>query len=269
MVTLTGLTEALRRAGIEEAPAEARLLFAHYTGARMAALYGENPASDSPALAEAAERRLTREPLAYILGEAPFWRQTYRIGPGCLIPRTDTETLVEQAIALLPLGAHFADLCTGSGCIAVSVLCDRPDTAALGADISAAALAFAAKNASRYRVGERLTLWQSDLLQEEPYGIFDAILANPPYIAAPVLRTLAPEVRREPREALDGGEDGLLFYRRFLSFRHCLTPDGFFLFECGFDQREALAALAADAGLTFTPHFDCGGNFRVCLLRPR
>ena len=264
---LSELRAALAAVGIEEADVEARLLFSHVTGTPVARLFGDDPASDAPTLVEALDRRTAREPLAYILGEAPFYRSVLAVGEGCLIPRADTERLVELAIRELPHGAHFADLCTGSGAIAVTVLAERPDTTALAVDISERALAFAAENARRLGVTDRLTLRRLDLLEETPDGTFDAILSNPPYIPSGVVPTLSPEVAHEPPLALDGGDDGLTFYRRLLTLRPSLRPDGFFLFECGYDQEVAMAALAAEHRMSNTPFYDYGKNYRGSLLR--
>ncbi|MBQ2718744.1 MAG: peptide chain release factor N(5)-glutamine methyltransferase [Clostridia bacterium] len=266
---LSELRAALSSYGIPEADTEARLLFTHCTGLTPAELLGTDPAADDAILLPLLSRRAAREPLAYILGSAPFYRGELAVGEGCLVPRADTERLVELAVSALPRGAHFADLCTGSGAIAVSVLYDRPDTTAVGIDVSEAALAFAEENARRLGVLDRLTLRRADLLRETPEGRFDAILANPPYIPTADLATLAPELAYEPALALDGGEDGLCFYRRLLSFTDALLPGGFFLLECGYDQKDALAALAEERGMSFAPYYDYGKNFRGGLLRPR
>lgn len=262
------LLEGLAAAGIEEAAVEARLLFSHFSGLSAAALLGADPACSEPGLAAALSRRTSGEPLAYILGEAPFFRGSFAVGPGCLVPRADTERLVELAIERLPRGAHFADLCTGSGAIAVSVLLDRRDTTAEAIDVSEVALDYAKRNAERHGVTDRLTLCRKDLLTATPTGRYDAILSNPPYIPSATVSTLSREVRHEPSLALDGGADGLRFYRRLLSLAGLLTPGGFFLFECGYDQKEAMAALAAAAGYTFEPFYDYGKNFRVALITP-
>ena len=264
---LSELRATLAAAGIEEADVEARLLFSHVTGLPASRLFGDDPATDDSALTEALARRTAREPLAYILGGAPFYRSVLAVGEGCLIPRADTERLVEIAIRELPHGAHFADLCTGSGAIAVTVLAERPDTTALAVDVSDKALAFAAENARRLGVTDRLTLRRLDLLAEIPDGCFDAILSNPPYIPSAVVPTLSPEVGHEPALALDGGDDGLVFYRRLLSFRPCLRDGGFFLFECGYDQEAAMAALAEAHGMRHTPFYDYGKNYRGALFR--
>ncbi len=266
---LSELRAALSSFGIEEADTEARLLFIHCTGLSPAHLVGADPVADDAVLAPLLSRRAAREPLAYILGTAPFYRGSFAVGEGCLIPRADTERLVEIAVKSLPHGAHFADLCTGSGAIAVSVLAERPDTTAVGIDVSPSALAFAEENARRFGVLNRLSLRCADLLKETPEGSFDAILSNPPYIPSEDLSTLAPELGYEPALALDGGADGLVFYRRILSFAPLLREGGFFLFECGYDQKEALSALADGCGMSFTPYYDYGKNFRGGTLRPR
>ena len=266
-MTLRELTATLSAAGIENASHEARVLFCHFGGFTNASLVGENPSLDVPAFADAVERRLAREPLQYILGEACFFRETYEVSPDCLIPRADTELLVEEAIARLPLGGRFADLCTGSGCIAISVLASRTDLTADAYDISEGALALARRNAEGNGVEKRLTFYRRDLTAEAPDGIYDAILSNPPYIASHVIDTLSPEVGREPRLALDGGDDGLVFYRTILSYAGAhLAPAGFLLFEIGYDQEEAIRCLAAARGYACEIRRDLGGNPRLAYL---
>ncbi len=265
---LSELSARLASLGIEEAQNEARILFSHFTGTPLSHLYGCDPESDDAALSAAVLRRKAREPLAYILGEAPFYRSILKVTPDCLIPRADTERLCELAIARLPRGARFCDLCTGSGAIAVTLLSERPDTVAHALDISAGALAVAEENARRLGVSDRLSLSVGDVFSDDdlPDGPFDAILSNPPYIETDVLSTLSPEVGCEPVIALDGGPDGLLFYRRLITLADRLTEGGFLLFECGYDQKEAMAALSRDAGLTFSPYYDYGGRFRGAYL---
>lgn len=264
---LSELRRLLFDAGIEEAAEEARLIFSHISGIPTSKLYGDDPECNEGALAELARRRAAHEPLGYLLGEVPFYRGTLLVGEGCLVPRADTERLVELAVSRLPWGARFCDLGTGSGAIAVSVLAERPDTTAVATDLSEAALAFAGRNALRLGVSARLTLLSSDMMREEPPGgPFDAILSNPPYIESGEIDTLMPEVLSEPRMALDGGEDGLSFYRRILSFSHLLREGGFFLLECGWQQGDAMAALAQSNRLSFTPYYDYGNRFRGCLL---
>ena len=251
------LAARLRAAGIENHAGEARLLVESFQG---------------DALTAALERRLSHYPLQYILGEWPFYREAYEVNEHCLIPRSDTEILVEEAIKTLGNGARFLDLCTGSGCIAVSTLASRPDTVAVAVDLFPETLALATRNAAKNGVAERFTPIRQDVLQG-PDGVFaaasfDAILANPPYIPNDVVPTLQREVGFEPQAALAGGSDGLDFYRAILEkWCHLLTPDGVILFEIGYDQGAALTALAAAAGLTCTVKKDYGGNDRVAILR--
>ncbi len=263
---LSELISLFEGAGLPEAENEARLIFSHIAGVPYASLFGCDPASDDARLSLAAERRIGGTPTAYILGEAPFYRQTYVVNEDCLIPRFDTERLVEEAVKRLPRGAHFIDLCTGCGAIAISILCEREDLSAVGVDIAEGALSAARRNAERYGVRDRLRLYRADLLQTAPEGCFDAILSNPPYIETETLKALPPEVKNEPPRALDGGADGLLFYRRFLLFLPQLREGGFFLFECGYNQADALRRLAEGRGLSFTPFYDYGKNYRGCIL---
>ena len=250
-MTQSEVRDALLSAGIANADGEARILCEEY---------------DGKALAAAVARRTAHEPLQYILGDWDFYRETYKVTPDCLIPRPDTEVLVETLAARLPQGARFLDLCTGSGCVAVSTANARRDTTALAADISEAALALAKENAKRN--GANVTFFRTDVRKAPTVtGPFDCICANPPYIRTAVLKTLSPEVRCEPTLALDGGEDGMDFYRAIVkNYTPLLAPDGFFAFEFGFDQAAAAAALAAAHGFTMDTVRDYGGNFRVALF---
>ena len=219
---------------------------------------------------DAAYRRLeAREPLAYILGEWYFYDETYRVTPDVLIPRPDTEILVEAAIKCIPRGGIFIDLCTGSGCIAVSVLRHRPDLRAVAADISAAALDIARDNAVVNGVADRLSLLCADIASEDfaqrlTGGLkFDALLSNPPYIKTDVIGSLEKEVRAEPAIALDGGEDGLHFYRIIEKLRpDILQVKSVTLLEIGYDQAQAVRCLFGGGDILK----DYGGNDRVFVL---
>ena len=244
----------LLEAGIENADIEARLLCERFSG---------------EALADAVARRMTHYPLQYLIGEWGFWKESYEVSEHCLVPRPDTEHLVEQAIKRLPQGAKFLDLCTGSGCVAVSVLASRTDTEAVGVDLFEPTLALAARNAEKNGVAARLTLRLEDVLKGADWDVqFDAILSNPPYIRRAVMAELSEEVCHEPYAALCGGEDGLDFYRAILEkWSHFLKPNGFFLFEIGYDQAQDLKDLAAQYGRAATFFRDYGGNDRVVLLQ--
>ena len=217
-----------------------------------------------------AERRNTREPLEYILGKAWFYGICFDVTDGCLIPQADTEIVCEKLISRLKSGARFADICTGSGCIALAALANTKNTVAIGYDISESALSVAKGNAEKLGLASRFLAQKADVFapdfleQEEP---FDVIVSNPPYIETDVIETLSPEVRHEPHIALDGGKDGLDFYRRLLEVcpRH-IKKGGSLLMEIGYDQREALTTLCRAHGFSFEFYRDFGGNDRVCAV---
>ena len=267
----------LSLAGIENARAEARMLVEHFAGTdeQATSLFPDRTLPDpTGALEDAVARRCAREPLQYILGCWCFWRQEYEVSPDCLVPRSDTERLVELALAHLPQGGRFLDLCTGSGCIAISLLCERPDATAAAVELYPRTLALAQRNAEKNGVPTtRLSLIRGDVLCGDflpTLGTFDLILSNPPYIPTRDLAALSPEVHREPQAALDGGEDGLIFYRRILTgadYRAALRAGGAFLFEIGYDQGHALCALAEEIGATCRIFKDYGGCDRVALVQ--
>lgn len=274
-MTYAEICRKLKDAGIDTAEWDTALLIEHFCGvdATLARMDADH-SYQSTALLEAVEKRAARYPLQYLLGEWAFYRQTYCVSPDCLIPRSDTEILVEEAVRILPRGARFADLCTGSGCIAISTLAERPDTRAIAVEKFEKTLEIAKKNAAKNNVAERFTPMLADVLEplELPRGtVLDAILSNPPYIAKGALADLSPEVKTEPVAALDGGEDGLIFYRKILELhtKH-LSPDGMILFEIGYDQAAAVLALGAEYGFTDGRVLrDFGGNNRVVIFKQR
>ena len=255
--------QTLRQAGCPDADFDARELYRFVTGRDPRFDDGPTPA-EAARLDELTARRAAREPLQYILGEWEFMGLPLKVGPGVLCPRADTEVLVDYAVKHLPRGARFLDLCTGSGCIAVSTLAARPDLSAVALDKSDAALAVAKRNADRIGVGDRLTFLCGDALTYRPDIPFDALLSNPPYISEQEMKTLMPEVLREPELALYGGEDGLDFYRRITREAPAhLARGGYLLFEIGWQQKEAVEALLrAHIGEPFALR-DYGGNWRV------
>ncbi len=208
------------------------------------------------------------EPCAYIIGEWYFWKYTFKVNRDCLIPRPDTEILVEHALKILPKNAIFADLCTGSGCIALTLLAERRDLICKAFDISGGALEIARENANALGVSSRVAFTSADLLSCDPLGNekFDAIISNPPYIVSDVIKDY-PSLAFEPQIALDGGFDGLDFYRHFIgSYAKNISENGHFIFEIGFDQGDALCALAKSSGFSCEIKKDYGGNDRVAIL---
>lgn len=269
-MTLREAIARLRAAGIDNAAGEGRMLFAHFGGFGDGELFGKNPVCDAPALHAALARRCAHEPLAYILGEWDFYRERYRVTPEVLVPRADTERLVEVAVQRLAPGARFADLCTGSGCVGLSVLANTKGTDALLLEQSDGALAVARENARRLGLDARVRFLQENVLTYKPHEKYYAVLSNPPYIAEDVYYTLQPEIFQEPKEAFVAGEGGMEFYRAILElWRKSLLPDGFFAMEIGYDQKEKIDALAKILGYTCEILSDYGGNPRVAVLTTR
>jgi release factor glutamine methyltransferase len=246
-------TQVLRRAGVPEARREAASLLAHVvardrtyiiTHAEKALL-----PSDVRRFREYIERRAAGEPLQYITGHQEFFNLDFKVTPDVLIPRPETELLVETALELLGAGTQprICDVGTGSGCIAVTLLHERPLAQAFGLDISEPALRVAARNSARQGVRERLALVASDCFAaiDESAARFMMIVSNPPYVAAEDFTGLQREVREyEPRVALTPGHDGLDVIRRLLmDAPRFLVPGGHLLMEIGVDQHEAVAAL--------------------------
>lgn len=195
----------------------------------------------------ALKKRAEHVPLQYIVGETEFMGLKFKVNSSVLIPRQDTETLVEEALKVIIPGMRVLDLCTGSGCIIVSILHNVADVEGYAIDISKQALNVAKENAKLN--GVAVNFERSDLF-DNVTGTFDVIVSNPPYIPSLEVVKLMPEVGSfEPLEALDGKEDGLYFYREIIaSCKEYLKPEGRILFEIGYDQGEAVRAMLLDAG---------------------
>ncbi len=209
------------------------------------------------------KKRAERVPLQYITGVQMFMGLEFKVNPYVLIPRQDTETLVEAALAVCKPGMRVLDLCTGSGCILISLLHLVEGLVGVGSDISKQALLVARENAKANDVDAE---WVRSDLFSNLSGTFDVIVSNPPYIPSRVIDTLMPEVRDfEPVEALDGHEDGLFFYDRILEECHgFLNPGGYLMFEIGYDQGEAVSERMRQAGfLDVQVIRDLCGNNRV------
>ncbi len=269
---LAAAAERLRAAGVEAPEREARLLLALALGieARELALdLDQTPGGEPLAAFEAAlERRSRREPFAYIAGRRGFWTLDLDVTPATLIPRPDTETLVEVALRraghpAAPL--DILDMGTGSGAILIALLSEMPAASGFGVDVSAAALEVARRNAHINGVGARARFGVSSWWSHAG-GPFDLVVSNPPYIPTRDLAGLDAEVREhEPRLALDGGPDGLAAYRAILSVaRARISPGGALAVEIGIGQHEDVAAMFAASGFSDVEiDKDLGGVERV------
>ena len=259
----------LAEAGIAEAQLDARLLLEYVCGTDHNTLlvHGEREVEEpkSTAYCDLILQRVAHTPLAYIKGTQEFMGLEFSVNKQVLIPNQDTETLVEEAMRLMHDGMRVLDLCTGSGCIALSLLHYTNDTSAVATDISEAALTVAVQNAGQLKLTERVSFAETDLfpVQKEK---FDLIVSNPPYIPTEVIETLAPEVKdHEPRLALDGTEDGLSFYRRIIrTAPEWLFESGWLILEIGYDQGEAISAMMRENGFRDIEVIrDLGGKDRV------
>lgn len=259
-----------RLAGIADNPRlEARLLLGHALGLSTADLIRDADRPIDPTAFDAlVEQRAAHVPLAYLTGHREFWSLDLTVSPATLIPRPDSETIVEAALREDADPRLVLDLGTGSGCLLLAVLHERPNAFGIGIDQSAEALAVARFNAARCGLSGRAAFVRGDWA-EAIEGRFDLILSNPPYIPASDIPGLMPEVSlHEPHSALDGGADGLDAYRRIIpSLPRLLSPLGAVVLEIGIGQSEAVSALAADARLDATCHADLAGIPRAVVLR--
>ena len=260
-VLVENATGRLRAAGVETPALDAEVLMAAAAGVTRERLHAATIAVDD-ALRERygalIEMRAARMPLAYIVGQREFYSLEFEVTPEVLIPRPETEGLVEAALIFIERrpAARAIDLGTGSGAIAIALAANAPRVKIVATDISAEVLALAARNAARNRVASRVEFRRADWWTVSdggaPLGRFDLIVANPPYICTSEIATLAPEVRDfEPRLALDGGADGLDFYRRIAAgARDHLEPGGALMVEVGEGQAGAVVAIfrAAELG---------------------
>lgn len=284
MTTLSALlTDAcgrLKKAGLETARLDAEVLLTHALGIsreevwrNSERLFNEDEIHHYEKLIE---RREGREPLAYIIGEWEFWSHSFKVTPEVLIPRQETELLVEQLLKVIPPEKkndpwQGLDLCTGSGILAIIAALEMPASEITGIDISSAALNLARENSLRHGVNKRITWIQSDLFGSLPVdnetGGFDFILCNPPYIATEDCSNLQPEIRLfEPVDALDGGQNGLKFYKKIIeSSLDYLKSGGYLVMEIGDDQGQAVKTMLNQSN-QFSPvtlHQDYSGRDRV------
>ncbi len=274
---VAGVAGRLAAAGIETARGDAWLLLAAATGRERASLMAagadEIGAAAQARLEELVRRRSAREPMAYILGEREFWSLAFQVTPAVLIPRPESETVVEAALAQIEdrrARLRVLDLGTGSGCLLLALLSELPAATGLGVDLSAGALALARANAGRLGLAGRARFeqrsWGAGL-----DGVFDLIVANPPYVGADELAGLEPEVREhEPQIALIAGPDGLCAYRALIpDCARLLAEGGAVALEIGQGQGDAVAALLVRHGLAVVGRRpDLAGIPRCLVARP-
>jgi release factor glutamine methyltransferase len=270
---LTAATNRLRAAGVDAPRRDARLLMARALRADEASLVAGSghvlERRQAAAFAALVRRRSRREPLSHVIGRREFWSLNFTVGPAVLDPRPDSECLVEAALAFAPgRGAplRVLDLGTGSGCLLLAVLSERPLAKGVGVDAAPAALELARRNARDLGLEPRARFVRGDW-GRRLRGPFDLVLCNPPYVRTGDIAALEPEVARfEPRLALDGGPDGLDAYRRLLPDLARLARKGVGVVEIGDGQAGAVSAIAAQAGLTaIARREDLAGRAR-CLV---
>ena len=273
---LKTIEEILRAGGIEEAACEARLILGQRLDCQPGRLFLREGGVDRAAWEAAlrlARRRAARQQLQYLLGVQQFMGLDFLVNEKTPIPRWDTEPMTEQAISLMraydaPL---IADLCCGGGAIAVSMAKALPKARLIAADICPEALQVARQNAQKHEVGERIEFLRGDLL--EPLrgreGGLDMLVCNPPYILSEEIDALSPEVRKEPRLALDGGEDGLRFYRLLAAgAAPFLREEGWLILEIGDGQKEEVCRLLRESGwLVEKVTRDLAGRERAVFVR--
>ena len=273
------LAGKFRAAGIGAPELDARVLIGHALGLDHAGLAAaaNRPISDVAAMQieRLAARRLAGEPVARILGQKEFWSLPLLVTPAVLVPRPETETLVELALTLMDRDRarrpRIADLATGSGAILLALLSELPKAHGIGTDIDRQALAVARANARQLGLDGRATFLASDY-GAALAGPFDLIVSNPPYVASADIAMLAPEVREhDPHHALDGGPDGLAAYRAIATDApRLLKPGGHLVVEIGAGQEQAVGDLFAASGLAIgeTRH-DLSGIIRAVAVKPR
>ena len=262
--------EKLMRAGVDEYALDARLLLEYVCNTDHSALLAhpdrELTQEEESMYSSFIDRRADREPVAYILGKWDFMGLEFKVNGNVLIPEQDSEFLVEEALRHCEDGMKVLDLCTGSGCIALSILRYTNETRALCTDISKEALSVAKENAENLGVTDRCEFELTDLFPKDN-DKYDIVVSNPPYIATGVIESLAPEVKdHEPRLALDGDEDGLTFYRRIAERAgDYLFSSGYLILEIGYDQAEAVTGLLESTGKYHEIEVvkDFSGNDRV------
>lgn len=261
--------------GVENPKSEATIILQELFGVSPSELIlNKNKDFSSKKLSSVLNGRKERIPLQHLLGKWDFMGLSFYVSKDCLIPRSDTEILVEKAISVLKKGDTVVDLCTGSGCIGLSILKYMPDIKSLTlVDLSEKALLMAEKNAKALGLMDKCSLRLSDITKDVPNDKYDLITANPPYIPTKDIEFLSPEVKKEPFMALDGGFDGLDIIRALANkWLDRLNDGGTMLIEFGYDQKEQIQAIFKEKLDTGSINelqilYDYGSNPRVLLVR--
>lgn len=266
---LNAAATRLADARIDTARLDARVLLAQSLGVEPSTIVTGEPLLTPEAIQKFEQlitRRLAREPVAYLTGEKEFWSLSFAIGPGALIPRPDSETLIEQILAHFPdhsAPLRIVDLGTGSGCLLLTALTLYPYARGLGVEASPQALLWAQRNADRLGLADRCSWYPGPWSADIGSG-FDLVISNPPYISRDALAQLEPELAWEPVDALDGGPDGLEAYRSLAGLMpSILAPGGYIFLEIGANQGQSVPSLLEGAGL-FVRHVaqDLAGHAR-------
>ncbi len=270
-MTYLHLLKQLTDIGVDAPSAEATEIVRTVMGKSREWCFANRDAELPPEADSILKKRMQGIPLQYILGEAWFYGNRFTVSPDCLIPQPDTEHCVSLALDNLPTDGYLFDLCTGSGCIAISILKEKSYVRATAVDISTAALEIAKKNSVLNGVTKNLDFIEANVLTADLSSIIkkaDVIVSNPPYINSDVIDTLSKEVQHEPRIALDGGDDGMIFYRHFIEkLTKKMKPSAVMILEIGYDQSERISELCEKNGLDLNLHRDFGGNIRVAEIR--
>ncbi|MDE8347245.1 MAG: peptide chain release factor N(5)-glutamine methyltransferase [Acidocella sp.] len=266
-VAVAQASARLAQAGVEEPRREARLIIAAALGLDAAGLLAVDEV-DETLVEPLLVRRVAREPLAYITRQREFWGLRFAVSPATLIPRPDSETVIEAALAVGRAPRRILDLGTGTGCLLLAALHEYPAAFGVGVDLSAPAVALAAGNAAALGLAARAAFVVGDWARAI-MGRFDLILSNPPYIESGAVDGLMPEVARyEPNLALDGGPDGGVAYRLVIVALPALMDDGAVaVLELGVGQADMVAALAGRVGLACVVRPDLAGIGRAAVLR--
>ncbi len=269
-MTLSEIVKTLEAGGANSPRFDASVLVEHFERvSRASQLAFPERDYTSEALISAVHRRAAREPLQYIIGQWEFMGYSFEVSPVCLIPRADTELLCSVAIEKLRKtdGGRFADLCTGSGCIAVSTLLECPDSFGTAVELYPETLDICRRNAARHKVDDRLEMILSDACTDSVEGEFDVIISNPPYVTLDEMVDITPEVEAEPRHALTDGGNGLSIIRKILEiYPSHLKKGGILAIEFGWKQGGAVLDIARNLGLDARILTDIEGRDRVLLI---